>query len=426
MQQVKKTKRHLVLIILAGFLFVGGMSFSHKVFAYGGYGCTNYHDNKLNSNDMACFGIGLNAVKPTHIGYDSRMVPLFTAGSKLSMGWNMDFTFYTMDARSVTAKVSLFGQTKYYKFHATDSPGVINGSLINNYSLKPRVQADVTPSYVVTDDFDVPTIPGDYPVTVSLVVDGQSIDLKYNDMLVRVVVPWNGICGPSSGKTFTSIPTTDLCASGTPPGNASSVSETTNAYFWTCYGNWGGSDVDCSANRSCTSMGCSSASTFCSGTQYYDNCGNYCGVGTKSCATPSTTFDLTVNPGPHTRIKSVTSGGVPDSNIDCSSGRCSHAYPAGSEVVLQGSATLPSYIFDTGSTWTGCDSIVSSSNTCKITMSKEKEVTAQASCTETVVCDNRCRTEKCVGNCGQVSGTKDCSGGSAVGSEGKWKEVAPW
>ena len=53
----------------------------------------------------------------------------------------------------------------------------------------------------------------------------------------------NGLCGPADGQTFTSAPTTDLCAAGTP----SAVSGT-GPWTWTCDGSNGGTNASCSAN----------------------------------------------------------------------------------------------------------------------------------------------------------------------------------
>lgn len=52
----------------------------------------------------------------------------------------------------------------------------------------------------------------------------------------------NGVCGSSNLKTFTSVPTTNLCSAGT----ASSVSGS-GPWSWTCTGSYGGSTASCSA-----------------------------------------------------------------------------------------------------------------------------------------------------------------------------------
>jgi len=54
----------------------------------------------------------------------------------------------------------------------------------------------------------------------------------------------NGICGPSSGGNFTSQPTTGLCNSGYPSGVTGY-----GPWYWTCYGQSGGSDASCMAYK---------------------------------------------------------------------------------------------------------------------------------------------------------------------------------
>ncbi|MFA6053912.1 MAG: CARDB domain-containing protein [Thermodesulfovibrionales bacterium] len=53
----------------------------------------------------------------------------------------------------------------------------------------------------------------------------------------------DGVCGSSNLQTFTSVPTTNLCSAGT----ASSVSGS-GPWSWTCNGSYGGSTASCSAN----------------------------------------------------------------------------------------------------------------------------------------------------------------------------------
>jgi hypothetical protein len=53
----------------------------------------------------------------------------------------------------------------------------------------------------------------------------------------------NGVCGYSHGKTFSSVPTTNLCAQGTPTPSL------VDPWGWTCNGINGGSSVNCSANQ---------------------------------------------------------------------------------------------------------------------------------------------------------------------------------
>ncbi|MFZ2975697.1 MAG: hypothetical protein WA055_03705 [Candidatus Moraniibacteriota bacterium] len=55
----------------------------------------------------------------------------------------------------------------------------------------------------------------------------------------------NGKCGSSNGQTFLTIPTTNLCSTGTPSAVSGS-----GPWTWSCYGtNGGGSTASCSANK---------------------------------------------------------------------------------------------------------------------------------------------------------------------------------
>ncbi|MCA9364692.1 MAG: hypothetical protein KC736_02260 [Candidatus Moranbacteria bacterium] len=87
-----------------------------------------------------------------------------------------------------------------------------------------------------------------------------------------------GICGSANGTTRASAPSTtaERCSAGV----SSSVSGS-GPWSWSCSG-WA-----CSANKtaSCVSTGCNNH-LYCTGTAVYDNCGTYCGSGTKTCTTP--------------------------------------------------------------------------------------------------------------------------------------------
>ncbi|MDD5569486.1 MAG: polysaccharide deacetylase family protein, partial [Candidatus Pacebacteria bacterium] len=54
----------------------------------------------------------------------------------------------------------------------------------------------------------------------------------------------NGLCGSANGQSFTSAPTSNLCASGT----ASAISGT-GPWTWTCNGSTGGTNASCSAKK---------------------------------------------------------------------------------------------------------------------------------------------------------------------------------
>jgi hypothetical protein len=69
---------------------------------------------------------------------------------------------------------------------------------------------------------------------------GSSIGCSAN----KIPTPINGQCGSSNNQTLSSIPTTNLCSSGT----ASSVTGS-GPWTWTCSGQNGGSSIGCSANK---------------------------------------------------------------------------------------------------------------------------------------------------------------------------------
>lgn len=62
----------------------------------------------------------------------------------------------------------------------------------------------------------------------------------------------NGVCGSTNGTTVPSVPTANLCSSGT----ASTVSGS-GPWAWTCSGTGGGTSVSCSANKAVEQKQCS-------------------------------------------------------------------------------------------------------------------------------------------------------------------------
>jgi hypothetical protein len=56
--------------------------------------------------------------------------------------------------------------------------------------------------------------------------------------------PVNGVCGSSDGKSFVSVPSENLCSSGTP-----SVVSGSGPWNWTCIGQYGGTTSNCSAEK---------------------------------------------------------------------------------------------------------------------------------------------------------------------------------
>jgi hypothetical protein len=67
--------------------------------------------------------------------------------------------------------------------------------------------------------------------------------------------PVTGACGTSNGATFTTAPTTNLCASA---ANTPIVSGT-GPWTWTCNGVYGGTDATCSANLPAVNGSCGAA-----------------------------------------------------------------------------------------------------------------------------------------------------------------------
>ncbi len=85
----------------------------------------------------------------------------------------------------------------------------------------------------------------------SLVVTGLEIN--------RIPDPINGACGSSAGKTFSAKPTSGLCSSG----KASNISGN-GPWTWKCYGSNGGRDVKCSADIVAPQCGSADGKTFSS------------------------------------------------------------------------------------------------------------------------------------------------------------------
>jgi len=57
--------------------------------------------------------------------------------------------------------------------------------------------------------------------------------------------PVNGVCGPANGETFTCVPTSGLCTSGT----VTDVDITSTGWTWRCTGSYGGTTATCSASK---------------------------------------------------------------------------------------------------------------------------------------------------------------------------------
>jgi hypothetical protein len=92
----------------------------------------------------------------------------------------------------------------------------------------------------------------------------------------------NGVCGSSNGGTFDIVPTTNLCNAGTFSGMSG-----VGPWYWSCYGQNGGNNVSCSANKTAvagTDGQCGSSHT---GTFDVVPTTNLCNAGTFSGMTGS-------------------------------------------------------------------------------------------------------------------------------------------
>jgi len=118
--------------------------------------------------------------------------------------------------------------------------------------------------------------------------------MKYN---ISTSLPMTGTCGYSNGGTFTSAPTTDLCA----VGSTASTPTGSGPWYWNCTGANNGSTASCSANiqyRTVTSSAGSGGSISPS-TQSVKH-----GMTTQFTVTPNTGYTATVG---------GTCGGTPTS-----------------------------------------------------------------------------------------------------------------
>jgi hypothetical protein len=134
--------------------------------------------------------------------------------------------------------------------------------------------------------------------------------------------PTNATCGSANTTTVSTGPTTNLCTTGT----ASTITGT-GPWSWTCSGSNGGTNASCSANIQ--------------------------------------TFNLTTTKAGN-GVGIVTS--VPAA-ISCGA-TCTASYTIGTSVTLTATPTTGSSLIS----WNGCDS--TSTNTCTVTMSAAKSVTA--------------------------------------------------
>lgn len=270
----------------------------------------------------------------------------------------------------------------------------------------------------------------------------------------------NGSCGTASGATFTSVPTANLCASGTPTAISGTGIPVSNPWRWGCNGINGGtstSSTACSATLTPINGVCGSAQrtflstattwggyTFCSagnpspaspvfpatpGTSVSWTCtGLYGGTNAPCTAVrsgTSLTYTLEIVAGRETIVTSSDGKINCKDGVDIGTGACRVSYPSGTTVILNGSAGIPSYTFDSNSWTIGCES--PSGSNCTVIMNANKTIGAEAICSEedSTCASSKCTTETCSDSCGNVyPGTMDCSNSTGTGT-GTWKEVSP-
>lgn len=98
--------------------------------------------------------------------------------------------------------------------------------------------------------FTAPTIPGEYyirlTVNVTLTNQGSPVGEEGNagsrEGYIKFTVPENGQCGLTSDQSFATLPTSNLCSTGT----ASAVATGESNYTWSCAGSFGGTPAQCS------------------------------------------------------------------------------------------------------------------------------------------------------------------------------------
>jgi prepilin-type N-terminal cleavage/methylation domain-containing protein len=151
-----------------------------------------------------------------------------------------------------------------------------------------------------------PTTP-DFPAaggSTNWTCEGLNTGTTANCSASRTNTPINGACGSSNNSNFYSIPSSNLCTTGT----ASSVSGS-GPWIWTCTGLYSGTTANCSANLSvngvCGSKNTKYASTTPTGTEacttgsitgmtgsYSWTCAGQYGGTSPSCATVAATYTV--------------------------------------------------------------------------------------------------------------------------------------
>ncbi|OGW37758.1 MAG: hypothetical protein A2Y97_09030 [Nitrospirae bacterium RBG_13_39_12] len=205
--------------------------------------------------------------------------------------------------------------------------------------------------------------------------------------------PVNGVCGTSSGGTFTTAPTTNLCSAGTATGVSGS-----GPWTWSCTGSNGGSTANCSANIQTRTVSASAGTggsispsgsvivnyganqTFTITPNANYSVANVVADGSSVGAVTTYTFtNVTAN---HTISASFTTntytlsatkagtGSITSSPAGISCGSvCSYAYNSGTSVTLTATP-------DTSATFGGWSGVCFGTGTCTVTMDAAKTVTA--------------------------------------------------
>lgn len=72
----------------------------------------------------------------------------------------------------------------------------------------------------------------------------RTLDIAF----IPTLVPVDGVCGPATNFPSRSVPTVNLCSSGTPSAVTKDTSVTPNQWKWDCLGSNGGTNVSCSTD----------------------------------------------------------------------------------------------------------------------------------------------------------------------------------
>lgn len=145
--------------------------------------------------------------------------------------------------------------------------------------------------------------------------------------------PVNGVCGGSHGQTFTSTPSSNLCAAGA----ASGVSVVNGRFVWSCAGSDGGATANCSAVQYIKSDGvCGSAKGQAFRSKPTEN---LCATGTASVVYEgSSGFNWSCSGVNGGRAVICNALRIVDAECGSANGQ-SHLYPPGMNLCAKGDAT---------------------------------------------------------------------------------------